>query len=261
MKKKIIIGVAIILVVLVIIVAAILINKKENNKVAVDNTATDNIIEENNNTKNNIEEEINTDEENQKIDEIKYNTGATGDSNIYEVQIDSYDGREVVVVKPSIKYKVAFAGMVKNDLPQMQEINQIYEDNKPEKNGIWVESDSRDKILSMFNNSGIFNNTYTIDQDGYMKVQEENNHNENDTKVINAINSEKQYILSVSSICYIVDDLTGEIQRYSFENMDRYQTYEYFDNGNQYIIFLTENKNNQLSDSEIINSLIGLLEQ
>lgn len=256
MKKKIIIGVAIILVVLVIIVAAILINNKENDKVAVDNTATDNIIEE-----NNIEEVINTDEENEKIDEIKYNTGATGDSNIYEVQIDSYDGREVVVVKPSIKYKVAFAGMVKDDLPQMQEINQIYEDNKPEKNGIWVESDSRDKILNMFDNSGIFNNTYTIDQDGYMKVQEENNYNENDTKVINAINSEKQYILSVSSICYIVDDLTGEIQRYSFENMDRYQTYEYFDNGNQYIIFLTENKNNQLSDSEIINSLIGLLEQ
>ena len=73
-------------------------------------------------------------------------------------------------------------------------------------------------------------------------------------------NSKKQYILSVSSICYIVDDLTGEIQRYSFEDMDRYQTYEYFDNGNQYIIFLTENKNSQLSDSEIINSLIGLLE-
>ena len=115
MKKKIIIGVAIILVVLVIIVATILINNKGNDKVAVDNTATDNIIEENNNTKNNVEEEINTDEENQKIDEIKYNTGATGDSNIYEVQIDSYDGREVVVVKPSIKYKVAFAGMVKND--------------------------------------------------------------------------------------------------------------------------------------------------
>lgn len=261
MKKKIIIGVAIILVVLVIIVAAILINNKENDKVAVDNTATGNIIEENNNTKNNVEEEINTDEENQKIDEIKYNTGATGDSNIYEVQIDSYDGREVVVVKPSIKYKVAFTGMVKNDLPQMQEVNQIYEDNKPEKNGIWVESDSRDKILSMFNNSGIFNNTYTIDQDGYIIIQGESNPNENDTKVINAINSEKQYILSVSSICYIVDDLTGEIQRYSFENMDRYQTYEYFDNGNQYIIFLTENKNNQLSDIEIINSLIGLLEQ
>lgn len=261
MKKKIVIGISVILIILVIIVAVVLINNKEKNEVAVDNTATDNIVDENKIAENNIEEEINTYEENQKIDEIKYNTGATGDSNIYEVQTDSYDDREVVVVKPSIKYKVAFAGMVKNNLPQMQEVNQIYEDNKPQKNGIWVESDSRDKILSMFNNSGIFNNTYTIDQDGYMKVQEENNSNENDTKIVNAINSEKQYILSVSSICYIVDDLTGEIQRYSFEDMDRYQTYEYFENENQYIIFLTENKNNQLSDSEIINSLIGLLEQ
>ena len=260
MKKKIVIGISVILIILVIIVAVVLINNKEKNEVAVDNTATDNIIEENNITENNIEEEINTDEENQKIDEIKYNTGVTGDSNIYEVQTDSYDGREVVVVKPSIKYKVAFAGMVKNNLPQMQEVNQIYEDNKLQKNGIWVESDSRDKILNMFNNSGIFNNTYAVDQDGYIKVQEENNPNENDTKIVNAINSKKQYILSVSSICYIVDDLTGEIQRYSFEDMDRYQTYEYFDNGNQYIIFLTENKNSQLSDSEIINSLIGLLE-
>ena len=260
MKKKIVIGISVILIILVIIVAVVLINNREKNEVAVDNTATDNIIQENKIAENNIEEEINTYEENQKIDEIKYNTGVTGDSNIYEVQTDSYDGREVVVVKPSIKYKVAFAGMVKNNLPQMQEVNQIYEDNKLQKNGIWAESDSRDKILNMFNNSGIFNNTYAVDQDGYMKVQEENNSNENDTKIVNAINSEKQYILSVSSICYIVDDLTGEIQRYSFEDMDRYQTYEYFDNGNQYIIFLTENKNSQLSDSEIINSLIGLLE-
>ena len=42
--------------------------------------------------------------------------------------------------------------------------------------------------------------------------------------------------------------------------MDKYQTYEYFNSENQYIIFITENKNNQLSSEEILNSVISLFE-
>ena len=150
--------------------------------------------------------------------------------------------------------------MIKKDLPSMQEINSTYEQNRPQKNGVWIESNSRQTILNMINDSNLFNNNYGINPDGYLYVQVENNSNTNDIKLTNAINSNKLYILSISSTCYIVDDVTGEILKYSFEDMDKYQTYEYFNNENQYIIFITENKNNILSSEEILSSVISLFE-
>ena len=61
-------------------------------------------------------------------------------------------------------------------------------------------------------------------------------------------------------MCYIVDDITGEILDYSFEDMDKYQTFEYFEDENKKIIFITENKSNQLKENEIIESLLNILE-
>ncbi len=258
MKNKIILSGIIILLIVALIITGINLNNNKKS-VAVNNIATDNVVKDISNM-GNIIEESNSKEENEEINEIKYNMGVTGDSNIYEIQKDEYDDREVVVVKPSIKYKVAFTGMIKKDLPSMQEINSTYEQNRPQKNGVWIESNSRQTILNMINDSNLFNNNYGINPDGYLYVQVENNSNTNDIKLTNAINSNKLYILSISSTCYIVDDVTGEILKYSFEDMDKYQTYEYFNNENQYIIFITENKNNILSSEEILSSVISLFE-
>jgi len=82
----------------------------------------------------------------------------------------------------------------------------------------------------------------------------------NDKKIKNIINGKKQYIFSISSLCYIVDDITGEILDYSFEDMDKYQTFEYFEDENKKIIFITENKSNQLKENEIIESVLNILE-
>lgn len=255
MKNKIILSVIIILLIIALIITVINLNNNKKS-VAVNDIATDNAVKD----ISNLIGESNSKEENEEINEIKYNMGVTGDSNIYEIQKDEYDDREVVVVKPSIKYKVAFTGMIKKDLPSMQEIDSTYEQNRPQKNGVWIESNSRQKILNMINDSNLFNNNYGINQEGYLYVQDENNSNTNDIKLTNAINSNNLYILSISSTCYIVDDVTGEILKYSFEDMDKYQTYEYFNSENQYIIFITENKNNQLSSEEILNSVISLFE-
>lgn len=255
MKNKIILSVIIILLIIALIITVINLNNNKKS-VAVNDIATDNAVKD----ISNLIGESNSKEENEEINEIKYNMGVTGDSNIYEIQKNEYDDREVVVVKPSIKYKVAFTGMIKKDLPSMQEIDSTYEQNRPQKNGVWIESNSRQKILNMINDSNLFNNNYGINQEGYLYVQDENNSNTNDIKLTNAINSNNLYILSISSTCYIVDDVTGEILKYSFEDMDKYQTYEYFNSENQYIIFITENKNNQLSSEEILNSVISLFE-
>ena len=191
------------------------------------------------------------------VEEIKNEIGATGNTDIYEVE-QEYDGRNILAVKPSIKYKVAFAGMIKNAKPSIKELDNIVDEKLPNKTGIWVEEKSRDKILEIFNNGDV-NSKYLIDDGGYLKIDEKNNQNENDKKIEKIIKSKKQYILDISSVCYIVDDITGEILDYNFENMDKYQTYEYFEDNDKMIVFINENKGNQMSNKEIFKSVINLL--
>lgn len=191
------------------------------------------------------------------VEEIKNEIGATGNTDIYEVE-QEYDGRNILAVKPSIKYKVAFAGMIKNAKPSMSELDNIIDGKLPNKAGIWVEEKSRDKILEIFNNGDV-NSKYLIDDDGYLKIDRKNNQNENDKKIEKIIKGKKQYILDISSVCYIVDDITGEILDYNFENMDKYQTYEYFEDGDKSIVFVTENSTNVLTNLEIFESIIKLL--
>ena len=208
--------------------------------------------------RNKVKDNVSVDDE-EKIEELKYNVGATGDSNIYELQKNNYDGKEILTVKAEVKYKVAFAGMIKKELPTMDEIDKIFNEIHPKENGIWIEKTSREKVLDVLGDSNFFNSEYTINQNGYIVLENKNNANENDKKLQNALKSKKQYIISISSICYIVDDITGEILDYSFENMDKYQTYEYFEDENKNIIFITENQNSQLSKNEIINSVLEWL--
>lgn len=194
--------------------------------------------------------------ENTNVEELKNEVGATGNADIYEVEKE-YDGRNIITVKPSIKYKVAFAGMIKKSKPNMNELDNILNQKLPKKNGIWVEEKSRDKILALFNNK--VNSKYTIDNEGYLKIESKNNQNDNGKKIEKIINGNKQYILDISSICYIVDDVTGEILDYNFENMDKYQIFEYFEDNDKIIVFITQNKAGLLTDNEIFNSIIRLL--
>lgn len=257
MKKenKIIISVIAVIIVLTIIVVILNKIKLKNNAENVNNEK--NLIAVNDEyiqiDKNQISYQNNVD-----INELKQDSGKTGNSDIYEVQTE-YDGRKTLQVKANLKYKVAFAGLIKNSKPSESELDDIYSKNMPLNSGIWVEKSSRNKIQDYFNNSGLFNSKYEIGDDGYLKLMYDSNLNDNDKKIKNIIDGNKQYIFDVSSVCYIVDDVTGEFLDYNFEKMDEYQTYEYFEDNNKMIVFINENKNNQMSDKEIFESVINLL--
>lgn len=195
--------------------------------------------------------------ENSTIDEIKQDAGISGSDDIYELQTE-YDGRKTLVVKSGIKFKVAFAGMIKNELPQMEELDSIFDEYIPQKNGIWININSRDKVLVYLNNSSLFNSRYSINDEGYLTVDAKNNQTELDKKIENVINSNQINILTVSSVCYTIDNITGQIIDNDFEFIDKYQTYDYYEDGNKKIIFISENKESQLSNDEIIESIIML---
>lgn len=195
-------------------------------------------------------------QDNVTVDELKNSVGLTGNSDIYEIQ-EEFDGRKTLVVKADLKYKVAFAGMIKKDKPKLDELQSIIDSNRPTENGIWVEENTRNKLLEILN-GGKFNSKYSIDNEGYLNIEEKNKQNDLDKKLEKAIKGNKQYILDVSSVCYIVDEVTGEILDYNFEDLDRYQMYEYFCDNDKVIIFISQNTRNIYSNGEIIENVINL---
>ena len=265
MKKKNIIICSIILIILIIaiIILAIIMNnnKSENNRIEnnnIDNTDNNMDI----NVVNNIYSEVDKNQisyqDNATVEDLKEDYGKTGDSSIYEIQTE-YDGRKILNVKDDVRYQVAFTGMIKKSTPTYSELDEICNNNEPNQNGIWIEENSRDKINEYFGNNNLFKSKYEIDENGYLKIIESSEKNDNDKKIEEKINGNQKYILSVSSECYIVDDITGEILNYSFEDMDKYQTYDYFKSGDKMIIFLTENKEGQLAPEDIMQSVLDLI--
>ena len=63
-------------------------------------------------------------QENVTIEELKEQTSINGNNEIYEIG-QEYDGRKVLTVKADIKYKVAFAGIIKKATPKYEELDEI----------------------------------------------------------------------------------------------------------------------------------------
>ena len=269
-RKKVIICITIcILIINVIVICTV---RKENNPKENDNNnSSENIKQEEKsddnkeNTENteNVEKEIqittSTQEESQISDEEKTEiieeTGKQGDCDLYEIQ-EGEDSVKIATIKSSVKYKVAFAGMIKNKVPEKEELDDLLEKNHPKYAGIWIKSESQSEFLKYI--SSVTKSEYEINENGYLKIKNKKNQNEYDKKIEEIINGNKLYIIDISSTCYIVDEITGEILDYNFEDMDEYQTYQYFEDGDKKIIFITENQNNQLTVKEIIESVIEL---
>ena len=87
---------------------------------------------------NKIEETENQNEDNlsqQKINIIKDDLGYNNtNTNMYEIKKE-YDGREVITIKPNLKFKVAMAGAIKKGKPEFSEIDSLLE-QIPKQSGI-----------------------------------------------------------------------------------------------------------------------------
>lgn len=194
-------------------------------------------------------------DENANLEDLKQEYKMTGSDDLYEIQTEE-DGRKVLNIKPDINYKVAFAGLIKSSIPDFPEIDTIYETNYPTENGIWVEQNSREQIRELFNK--FLSSEYEI-VDGYLKIKNENTPSENDKKLKEIINGDKQFILSISGVSYLVDTVSGNILDNPFEEFDKYQIYEYVECENNKIIFITENNKKALTDEEIFESVLNLI--
>ncbi len=101
------------------------------------------------------------------ISDLKYEIGATGKEELYETQKDE-KGKEVIQIKKELLYKVALAGILKNEKPIYEELDKILQE-KPMDNGIWISQEARKDILSMLQT--YLKNNYKIDENRILAIR------------------------------------------------------------------------------------------
>ena len=142
------------------------------------------------NNTNNASENID-----KNIEEIKNEVGITGNNELYE-EITEYNGNKVLNVKDDIQYKIAFAGIIKKSIPNLDEIDEVFEKDYPKKVGVWIEQTSRAKFEKMLKEC--VNNEYKISDEGYLQIEKENNPNDMDKKLKKIINGNTNYVIAIS---------------------------------------------------------------
>ena len=120
-----------------------------------------------------------------------------------------------------------------------------------------MEEKSREKILNYLNQN--LNSKYEIDKNGYLTISSKKN-SDYDNKIEKIINSNKQYIIGINSKKYYIDAISGEILDNPFEEFDKYQTYAYCQDDDKIVICITENTSKKLSNKEIFDSVVSLME-
>lgn len=220
MNRKIVISIILIIIVVITAIAIF----RHNDETGQNQPAKDNVIE---------------DEapplEDKTVEDIKEEIGATADEGIYEIQKE-YDGRETLAIKPDIQFKTVLAGILKNGKPSTQDIEQL--DLSKFHKGVWISENSRNKFLQILKKCKVEN--FEIDDNGYL-YKKEDSQNEYSLKLENLINLDRLTIIDIKGICYIRDEMTGDIVEYPFKDMDLYQICEAFETGGSKIIIVTTN--------------------
>ena len=247
------------LVILIVIIGIIIffINRKKSDDSGVENILLtneiqnlSNIIDENNIIQNVFSEQAESD----NLDEIRNmqtQINSTANPNIYKIE-EEYDGRKILQIKPEVQYVVDLAGVLKNGKPLENEINELLK-GVPNKNGIWISEQSRQKFLNLLANNNI--NNFYISDDGYLQSSE-STESQLAIKLENMLNSDNLYVINMTGIAYERDYISGEIVEYPFEDMDPYQIIQPYKTGNKIILEITSNKNARLSDNEILEAII-----
>ena len=145
---------------------------------------------------------------NATVEELMQNVNATANSDIYEIQKE-YDGREVLVVKPSLQFCVAFAGSINKNLASIEEAQTITEQNLPQDTGIYV-GNSENKVLEYINE--YTNSQYGVSDTGYLVLEESKENNDIDNRIQKIMDSNYLYIVRCDGTMKNIDNITGEIR-------------------------------------------------
>ena len=185
------------------------------------------------------------------VDKLKEQMGLTAPSDIYEIS-EEFDGRKTLNVKAEILYKTAFAGIVNQEKPEMENLDKVFETKYPTRSGIWISERAKEKIVKILNEN--LQTKYSVDTDGYLNIADNSKQNEKDKKIEQIIKSNKKIILDICDFDYEVDNVSGEIVEYPFSQLG--DTIDIVNNNEDKILVISESKMENVSNNDIIENLI-----
>lgn len=224
-------------------------NNQDNKSLEKSELSKDEINENNSNLSDNLNSS--TEYTTEEIEQIKKEINATANTDIYKVG-EEPGKRKILQVKPEVQFSVDLAGIIKNAKPEENELNELLK-QMPNNTGIWVSRQSREKFLELLKNNNIQN--FSITNEGYLKI-DSRVENAISTKLENMIKSDKLYVINITGKAYERDYITGEIVEYPFEDMDPTQIIEPYSDPNKIILEVTTNKRKNLTDKEILETII-----
>ena len=139
--------------------------------------------------------------------------------------------------------------------PEFSEINELLT-QAPTHTGIWIEESSREEFIKIL--ESIANVDYEINEEGFLVQKGSWNMNEYDKKIKHMLLSENLYVFNISSTTYVVDEVTGEIQEYPFEEMDPYNEYEYFSSENKEMFIISANSSSRINHKEVLKTIFSI---
>lgn len=243
MKKKIFISVIAIFI-LIGFILAIIFNSSNKGDLDVSNQQKDN--------NEIIENQAGQSERNDEIERIKETINAKGKTDIYQIETE-HDGRKIIQIKPEVQFDVDLAGILKDGKPEEDEIKKLLE-KRPIGKGIWISEQSREQFIKILKNNNLDN--FIVNNDGFLKIKDENISNGIAKELINMIESERRYIINIKGKSYERDYISGEIVEYPFEEMDPQQVVEIYEKDKDIILELTKNKNGKITDKEILETIL-----
>ena len=189
-----------------------------------------------------------------KVSDLKAEMGIIGDESLYDI-VDVGNNTEALSIKEDIKFKVSLAGMIEERKPELFEVDNIINEIKFREKGVYINKKSRKQFIEFIKQ--FTNGSYEIDKEEYIKLINNNNINinENDKKIIEQLEKKQLLIIDFSNFCYIVDEVTGEVVDYPFEQMDPYQISQTYNCENKTIMFVTTNCKQKLRNEEIFSEI------
>lgn len=242
-QKKIIIIITIVLIVISILAIYTIFkvnNKKKNDEVNA-------VTEEWNNQYSEVDKDNANYDSNSDVDKLKEQMRLSASSSMYEIT-EEYDGRKTLNIKTAILYKTAFAGIVKQEMPKIEEIDKIFQEKYPNENGIWVSERARDKILDVLEKNA--QSKYEIDKNGYLKIMDKSKQNEQDKNLETVISGNRKIVVDINDYDYEVDNVSGEIVEYPFYQLG--DLADVISDNNDKIIVISKSKINEIDSKEII---------
>ena len=81
--------------------------------------------------------------------------------------------------------------------------------------------------------------------------------NEIDNNIKKAISNKKNYSICINSVAYLIDEVTGNIEEYPFEEIDPEQSFELFETENASLYVITSNTYKRVNYKNIIEEVLN----